>query len=164
MKKLLIGLVTVLHMIPHPFGVSPVGAAALYAGAYGSDKSSWAIPLLPLFVAALVFGFYEPVVMVFVFAGFSLSTLAGRCLLRSDRNLSRFGGAVVAGATIFFLVSNLGNWFAFMQPLTLEGLILCYVNGLPFFGQAILADAAYCFVIFGLHNVIERHEPAAALA
>ena len=50
-----------------------------------------------------------------------------------------FGGAVVAGATIFFLVSNLGNWFAFMQPLTLEGLILCYVNGLPFFGQAILA-------------------------
>ena len=25
MKKLLVGLVTVLHLIPHPFGVSPIG-------------------------------------------------------------------------------------------------------------------------------------------
>ena len=164
MKKLLVGLVTVLHLIPHPFGVSPVGATALYAGAYGSGKTSWAIPLLPLFIAALVFGFYDPIVMAFVFAGFSLSTFAGRWLLRNDRNLTRFGGAVVVGATIFFLVSNLGNWFVFMQPLTLDGLILCYVNGLPFFGQAILADTAYCFVIFGLHNAIERYEPATAIA
>jgi len=164
MKKLLIGLVTVLHLIPHPFGVSPIGATALYAGAYGRNGTSWMIPLLPLLIAGFVFGFYEPVVMIFVLAGFSLTTFAGRWLLRGDRSLGKFGGAVVAGATIFFLVSNLGNWLVFMQPLTLDSLILCYVKGLPFFGQAMLADAAYCFVIFGLHNAIDRYEPAAAFA
>jgi len=158
MKKLLVGLVTVLHLIPHPFGVSPVGATALYAGAYGSNRSSWAVPLLPLFVAALLFGFYEPVVMAFVFAGFALSTFAGRWLLRGKRNYKSFGGAVALGATIFYVVSNFSNWLVGYYPPTMAGLIQCYVNGLPYLGQAVLADAAYCFVLFGLHHLIDQHE------
>lgn len=164
MNKLLIGLVTVLHLVPHPFGVSPVGAMALYAGAYGPNRISWAIPLLPLFVAALVFGFYDPVVMAFVFAGFALSTFAGRWLLRRALNPGRFGGAVAVGAITFFLVSNFAVWLVGMYPPTLAGLIQCYVNGLPYLGQAMLADATYCFVLFGLHSAIEHRQatPAAA--
>lgn len=158
MKKLLVGLVTVLHLIPHPFGVSPVGATALYAGAYGAKRSSWAVPLLPLFAAALLFGFYEPVVMAFVFGGFALSTLAGRWLLRGKRSYKSFGGAVALGAIIFYIVSNFSNWLVGYYPPTMSGLIQCYVNGLPYLGQAVLADAAYCFVLFGLHHLIDQHE------
>jgi len=55
----------------------------------------------------------------------------------------------VVGKTAF------GNWLAFM-PLTLAGLLQTYVNGLPFFGQALLVDTAFCFVLFGLHNVMAR--------
>lgn len=75
-NKWLVGLATVVHLLPHPFGVSPVGAVALYAGAYGGKWSSWLVPLVPLTIAALLTGFYDPVVMAFVFAGFALSTLA----------------------------------------------------------------------------------------
>ena len=158
MKKLLLGLVTVLHLIPHPFGVSPIGATALYAGAYGSRQTSWAVPLLPLFVANLAFGFYDPVVTAFVYAGFALSSLAGRWLLRGDRGYARFGGAVAAGATIFFVFSNFSVWLVGMYPPTITGLMQCYVNGLPYLGQAMLVDAAGCFVLFGLHYAITHSQ------
>ena len=158
MKKSLIALATVLHLVPHPFGVSPVGALALYSGAFGTNRLGWLTPMLPLAVAAMVFGFYDPLVMLFVFAGFGLSTLAGRWLLRRDRNYRRFGSAVVLGAFTFYLVSNFSVWLTGMYPPTAAGLVACYVAGLPFLLQAVVADAAYCFVLFGLHALIERHE------
>ena len=41
MNNFLIGLATIIHLTPYPFGVSPVGATALYAGAYGPKRLSW---------------------------------------------------------------------------------------------------------------------------
>lgn len=158
MKKSLVTLATVLHLVPHPFSVSPVGALALYAGAFGSNRLGWLTPMLPMAVAALVFGLYNPLVMLFVFGGFGLSTLAGRWLLRGKRNYTRFGSAVLLGAFTFYLVSNFSVWLTGMYPPTLAGLTACYIAGLPFFLQAIVADAAYCFVLFGLHALIEHYE------
>jgi hypothetical protein len=51
-----------------------------------------------------------------------------------------------------------------MYPPTLAGLAECYLNGLPYLGQAALADGAFCFVLFGLHALIERRQPAPAVA
>ena len=164
MNKLLIVLATVIHLAPHPFGVSSIGATALYAGAYGSRRFSWAVPLIPLFIGSLVVGFYDVTVMAFVFGGFALSTFAGRWFLASERNFTRYGAAVAVGASIFFIVSNFAVWLVGMYPPTLAGLMQCYVNGLPYLGQAALADAAYCFVLFGLHGSIERRQLASALA
>ena len=164
MKKSLVVLATVLHLIPHPFSVSPVGALALYSGAFGSNRLGWLTPMLPLAVAAMVFGFYDPIVMLFVFAGFALSTLAGRWLLRRDRNYSRFALAVALGAFIFYLVSNFSIWLTGLYPPTAAGLAACYIAGLPYLLQAMVADAAYCFVLFGLHALIERHEAEAVAA
>ena len=164
MNKFLIGLATAIHLAPHPFGVSSVGATALYAGAYGPKRLSWAVPLVPLFIGSLVFGFYEVTMMAFVFGGFALSSFAGRWFLALKRNLTRYGAAVAAGASIFFIVSNFGMWLAGYYPPTLAGLVQCYVNGLPFLGQAALADAAYCFVLFGLHSLIESRQSASVIA
>ena len=163
MNKLLILLATVFHLAPHPLGVSSVGATALYAGAYGAQRYSWAIPLIPLLLAALLFGFYNLVVMAFVFLGFATATLAGRYLLSRKRSYVRYGSAVTLGATAFFLLSNFGNWLAYSELYApgLTGLVQCYINGLPFFGQALIADAAYCFVLFGLHRLIEQRQPEA---
>ena len=155
MNKWVLVLATAIHLLPHPFGVSTVGATALYAGAHGDKRSSWLVPMLPLTLGLLVSGLYQPVVMLFVFGGFSLSTLAGRWLLSRQRALKRFGGAVVCGATIFFVVSNFSVWLAGYYPPTLAGLVDCYLAGLPFYGLSILADAAYCFVLFGAHKVLE---------
>ena len=164
MNKYLIALASVIHLLPHPFGVSTVGATALYAGAYGSKRSSWAIPCIPLGLGLLITGLYHPLVMLFVFGGFALATVAGRWFLARQRNLRRFAVAVVTGAGIFFLVSNFAVWLAGYYPPTAAGLVQCYVAGLAMFAKAILADAVYCGALFGLHSAIERHQRQPAVA
>jgi hypothetical protein len=165
MNKFLIGLATVIHLIPHPFGVSPIGATALYAGAYGSAGRAWLVPLVPLLAAGLVFGFDGPIiVLAFVFAGFALSALIGRRLLAQKKTALRFGSAVGISATVFFLVSNFSIWFVGYYPPTVEGLVQCYVNGLPFLLMAAATDAAYCVVLFGLHELVQRSRPLPASA
>ena len=164
MNRFVLALAAVAHLVPHPFGVSSIGATALYAGAYGNKKTSWAIPMLLLLIGNAIFGFYDFWVLAFVYAGFGLSTLAGRYLLGNERNYWRYGSAVAIGATIFFVVSNFAIWLVGMYPPTFAGLVQCYVNGLPYLGQAAVADAAYCFVLFGLHNWLARRQLDAAIA
>ena len=156
MQKLVVALGTLTHLLPHPFGVSSVGALALYSGAFAPARGAWLVPLLPLVIAGVIGGFYDLEVLLFVYLGFALSTFAGRWFLRRERSRGRYVGAIVSGAVIFFLVSNFGMWFAGFFPPTAAGLLDCYLRGLPYLGQAMLADAAYCFVLFGVHRLFEK--------
>lgn len=164
MKPIILALASVAHLLPHPFGVSSVGATALYAGAYGGKSTHWLVPLLPLTLGLFITGLYEPTVMIAVFAGFALASFAGRWLLRSEPKTAHFGIAVVVGATLFFLVSNFAIWWAGYYPPTAAGLVACYVAGLPYLGIACVADALYTAVLFGLHKAIEQSasEPSVA--
>ncbi len=165
MNKLLLAMLTALHLMPHPFGVSPIGGAALYAGAYGNPRVAWLVPLIPLFVGDLFGGFYDVTVMAFVYSGFALSALLGRLVLFGRRNTRRrLAAAVISAAVVFFLVSNFSIWIVGMYPPTIAGLVSCYVNALPYLGTAILADAVYCLLLFGAHTMIEREQLAAAAA
>jgi len=155
-KLLLVLLATAVHLLPMPFGVSPVGATALYAGTYGPRRGFWAVPLLMLFIGNAVFGFYEPLVMGFVYAGFALSAVIGRWLLSSKRSNARLSLAVILGALVFFVVSNFSVWLAGMYPPTLAGLAACYLNGLPYLGQAVVIDGLFACVIFAAHEALAR--------
>ena len=157
MNKLLLTLVSLAHLVPHPFGISPLGATAMYAGAFGGRRSAWLVPLVPLFIGHLVNGFYDLTVMIFVYAGFALSTFAGR-LLTTRRSVRRFSLAVVASAVIFYLVSNFSIWLVGMYPQTTAGLIQCYVNGLPYLAASMTANAAYGLLLFGLHARLEKDQ------
>jgi hypothetical protein len=163
MKIIVVALATVIHLLPRPFGVSPVGALALYGGAHSAKRYFWAVPLIPLTVAAAVFGFYDLTVMAFVYLGFALASYAGHRFLSGSREFPKFGYAIGTGAVIFFLVSNIGNWLAF-YPRTGVALIECYVNGLPFLLQSILADAFFCYVLFGAHRLINRNKKEPVVA
>ena len=162
MNRFVLALATLIHLLPHPFGVSSIGALALYAGANGKRRSSWLVPIVPLSLGLMIAGLYEPIVMVFVFAGFSLSTLAGRFFLTTRRTTTRFAGAVISGATVFFVLSNFSVWLVGYYPPTFAGLLECYVAGLPFYGLSMLADGLYCGVLFGLHTALTRSEPGLA--
>ena len=155
MNRMLLALVSVAHFLPHPFGVSPIGAMALYSGAYGPKHTGWLVALVPLFIGNLLFGFYNLVVLTCVYTGFALCAVVGRLMLTGSRTRTIYAAAIFMQALVFFLVSNFGNWLAFM-PLTITGLLQTYANGLPYFGQALLVDAAYCYVLFGLHEMLAR--------
>ena len=51
-----------------------------------------------------------------------------------------------------------------MYPPTFAGLIACYINGLPYLGMAMAADAIYGLMLFGIHALIEWQQPMVAAA
>lgn len=164
MKIFLLILASVLHLAPHPFGVSTIGAISIYAGANSKWQIAWLVPLVPLLFWNLLFGFYDLTVLAFVYAGFALSAMVGHFVLRQKRNGSRYGLAVMSGAFMFYLVSNYAVWLVGMYPPTMAGLATCYLNGIPYLATAMLADGFYCLLLFGLHGLIDRQQlsPAAA--
>lgn len=140
-------LASVLRLIPHPFGITPFCATGLFAG---TQLNKWKAPLymmLGLAIGDAIIGFYDFRVLGFVYIGFLLCPIIGRLLLSADATNTRLAGVVVINATVFFIVSNIGNWWAF-HPHTLEGLVTNYINGLPYYAAAIIGDLFYSLLIF----------------
>ena len=153
---LLILIVAFSRLVPHPLNFTPIGALGLFAGAYLLDRRSWMLPLCALLLSDLVIGFYEPIAMTFVYLGFALSAFLGRYLLSEKRAAIRLGGAALGSAIIFFILSNFGTWLSgTLYPMSLAGLIECYVMAVPFFGNTLLGDLFYTVVLFGCFEVIQ---------
>jgi hypothetical protein len=60
-------------------------------------------------------------------------------------------GAGIAGECVFFVITNFANWAGQTgyYPHTLEGLMQCYVAGIPFFKNALASTPLYGLVLFG---------------
>ena len=115
----------------------------------------WAIPLIPLFIGDAITGFYNPLIMAFVYAGFALSALIGRLFLARRRSVLRFGGAVTVNALVFYLVTNFPVWLVY-YPSTAAGLAECYIKGLPYLGTMLVGDAVFVALLFGLHHLAQN--------
>lgn len=146
---LLLVAVAVARLIPHPYNFTPIGAFALFSGAYITDKRFMLLPLVALLISDLFIGLYTLTVMATVYLGFATAALAGRLILARRRTPARFVGGVLAGAVLFYLISNLGVWWVFW-PRTVTGLIECWNFGLPFLLRSVAGDFLYGAVIFGL--------------
>ena len=141
-----------VRIAPHPWNFTPVGAMALFSGAFVRDRRlALGFPLLALFAGDLFVGFYKPSVMLLVYATFSLNVLIG-FLLRKRRTLPKIAGATLLGSLQFFLVSN-------FAPKTGGGLAACYLAGLPLFWNTLAGDALYATVFFGAFALAERFAP-----
>ena len=112
------------------------------------------LPLIALLIGDLFIGFYTLTVMATVYLGFAASAGVGRLMLAKRRTPGRFVGAVLAGAVVFYLISNLGVWWVFW-PRSMQGLMDCWVFGLPFLLRSVVGDFLYGAVIFGL---VEWHQ------
>ena len=163
MKISITVLASILHVLPHPFGVSPVGGFAVYSGAFGETGRSRFAALIPLAAGLLVTGIYNLTVLAFVAAGMLAATLVARVLLRR-RSLARYPIAVFGAASAFYLLSNFAVWLVGYYPPTTAGLVACYIAGLPLLGVALLADAAYAGLFHLLHVAIDRRPGVEAAA
>lgn len=159
MPYLLIVTAALVQFVPDAWNITPIGAVGLFAGARCSPRIAWAVPIAALFITDAVLGFYMPLVMCFVYLGYLAGPLIGRVLLKSRRSLPRLGSAVFSGATIFYVVSNIGNWLAYF-PHTAGGLFDCYVRGLPFYGMTLLGDGFYAGLLFGVEALVACYRKA----
>lgn len=149
-------IVVISALLPHPANVTPIGALGLFAGTYMRKPGFLFLPVAAAMFADLVsVGVYSVLVMFFVYTGHLVSALCGRYLVR-DRALStRLPVAVVAASVGFYLVSNLGNWWAF-QPHTWAGLIECYTLGLPYLARTLLGNVLYSCLFFGGFVLLQK--------
>lgn len=146
---LLILAVALARVVPHPYNFTPIGAFALFSGAYVSDKRYLALPLLAVLIGDLFTGFYAITVMIAVYAGFAASTFCSRWLLLNRVSPGRFLTAVLLAAVVFYLISNIGMWW-YAYPHTFSGLMTCWQDGLPFLLRSLAGDFIYGCILFGI--------------
>lgn len=137
------------HILPHPMGVSTVGAIGMVAAAYLPRR----LMLLPVFATVLAIdminGFYGALAMSFVYVGHLLAALAVRPVLLKI-GITPVALAAFGSAAMFYLVSNFTPMAMGFYPNTMEGWISCYVAGLPFLVKGILANLVYGGAAFGV--------------
>ena len=155
---LLIGMIFAaagMRLLPHPPNFESIGAIALFAGAYFDDKR-WAIilPLAAMLLSDAILGFHSQ--MLVVYGTFALVVCMGFAL-RERRTALKIVGAAVAASTLFFVITNFGVWaFDGLYPRTFEGLVVCYIAAIPFFGSTLAGTLFYTAVLFGGFALAER--------
>jgi len=149
-----------LRLVPHPPNFTPIGAMALFSGAYLGRRGAVALvaPLGALFLSDLVLGFYRG--MPTVYFSVALIVIIGWVALRRVSPL-RVGGAAIASSVLFFVLTNFGMWLSSgFYPHTLAGLEACYIAAIPFFQNTVAGDLFYAAVLFGGFALLERTVPA----
>jgi len=149
-----------LRLVPHPPNFTPIGAMALFSGAYLGRRGAVALvaPLGALFLSDLVLGFYRG--MPTVYFSVALIVIIGWMALRRVSPI-RVGGAAIASSVLFFVLTNFGMWLSSgFYPRTLAGLEACYIAAIPFFQNTVAGDLFYAAVLFGGFALLERTVPA----
>jgi len=143
------------RLIPHPPNLASITALALFGGAYFSNKRfAFLVPLSALLLSDLVLGFYSH--MEFVYLSFALTVCIG-LFLQSKRSALNIAGATLASSVLFFVITNFGVWaFGSLYPMTMDGLVACYVAAIPFFKNSLQSDLLSTAVLFGGFTLLER--------
>jgi hypothetical protein len=152
--------VAVLRIAPHPMNFAPIGALALFSGAYfASKRAAFVIPLLSLIAGDIFIGFHR--LMLYVYLSFLMSVLLG-LFLRHKRSAPRIAVATIAGAIQFFIVTNFAVWVTSTGSYakTFAGLTACYIAGIPYFWSTLAGDALYVGLLFGGMALAESKFPS----
>ena len=147
-----------LRLVPHPPNFTPIGAMALFSGAYlGRRALAFAAPIGALLLSDLVLGFYHG--MATVYFSTALVVVIGMLALRRPAVI-RVGAAALAGSALFFVVTNFGMWlFSGFYPQTLPGLEACFIAAIPFFQNTVAGDLFYATLLFGGFKLLETLLP-----
>jgi hypothetical protein len=143
-----------LNFIPHAWHFTPLAASLLFFGARGPRRQIW-IPLvmfaaadvvLTKYIYAYPFGWDQLVTWAWYAAILWLGTN-----LREKAGFWRVVVAAVASSISFFLISNFAAWASMpqMYPRTLNGLMMSYNAGIPFFRPTAESDLFFSLAMFG---------------
>ena len=148
------------RIIPHIPNFTPIGAMALFGGAYLKNKyHAFLIPLASLWLSDLVlnnlvYSYYSDFTwfypgFLWQYISFILIILIGYFFLKKLNIKSMFTTTIIS-SLLFFIVTNFGVWISgTMYSLDLQGLIACYVMALPFYKGTLLGFITYSAFLFG---------------
>ena len=149
-----------LRILPHPMNFAPIGALALFGGAYFTSKrAAFAVPLLSIVAGDIFIGFHR--LIPWVYASLLVSVAIG-FVLRRKKTAPRIGATTFAGSIQFFLVTNFAMWASSIgnYPRTWAGLGECYIAALPLFWNTLAGDAFCAALLFGAMALAEKRFPS----
>ena len=102
-----------------------------------------------MLLSDLVFGFHSSIIFVYLSVG--LIALMGYWL-NSKRSLVRTTFLLMASSLLFFIITNFGVWVVSscsFYPKTISGLMLCYLDAIPFLANDVMGTLAYGTLLYG---------------
>jgi hypothetical protein len=110
-----------------------------------------------MMLSDLLIGFHGQMLVVY---GCFAATVGIGMLLRERIRVAPVAAAAIGSSLLFFVVTNLAVWaLDAMYPLTLQGLVACYVAAIPFLQNTLLSTAFYTVLLFGGFALAERWSP-----
>jgi hypothetical protein len=185
MKKNLPLLLTIIvlaasyRLFPnHIYNFTPIGAIALFSGAYlGKKAVSALIPMAIMLLSDIAIqlsggtGFH--IEMPFVYGAFLLTYFIGSKGLAGKVKPGRLLGASLVTSLLFFVITNFGSWI--LSPAytkDLAGLVTCYVAAVPFYTpgdylssfalNGVIGDLFFTSLLFGAYYLITKAKPSLA--
>jgi hypothetical protein len=158
---ILVAVVVHLRFVALPFSFAPVAAALLYFGARMPRKQMW-IPIALLaasdvYLTRVTYGYPLTADHLVTWAWYAAMLLLGSVMIKGFSAM-RIGAASLTASVSFFLVSNFCVWMVWrdMYPKTVNGLMACYVAGLPFFPKSVGSDLLFSAAFFGIGYLASR--------
>jgi len=162
-------LLIVVASVCRVWGFAPQIAMAIFGGAVISDKKlSFALPLISMFFSDLLFevlftygyapygGFYEGQLTNYILI--ALVTFVGFWV--KGTNWARVFVGAFAGTTIYFILSNFFVWLSgtggWARPQTFDGLVMTFIDAIPFYRNAVLSTLVFSTILFGGHYLLQR--------
>jgi len=106
-------------------------------------------------ISDVFIGFYDS--MIFVYLPLLLIGYLSPIIIRK-LNIISVSIASILSPSVFFVISNFGVWFTMgLYPENLNGLLSCYVAGLPFFKYSLLSTILFSLTILICHRIIDRN-------
>lgn len=151
---IIIFIAAFLRLIPHLPNFAPIGAMALFGGAYLGKKWAIVLPLAAMILSDVFLGFDSFASRASVYGSFVLIGLIG-IWLRKHRTFQNIVLASLASSTLFFVITNYAVWaFGGLYSKDFSGLIECYTLAIPFFRNTIVGDLFYTGVFFGGYELV----------
>ncbi len=148
--KIAIGVLLALsasRFIPHPPNFTSLIALSFYVPAVLGIKFIPAL-LVGFLITDLIIGFHS--VTFFTWGSVIVIGLMSKFFLLNIS--SRLLGALL-GALLFFVITNFGVWSLGGYGYSLQGLISCYILGIPFFGNTLLSTFIFSSLIEIILNI-----------
>lgn len=141
------------RFIPHMPNLAPITALAIFSAVYLPKKQAIGLTLASRFISDIFLGFFSWPLMVAVYASHLLGILFGLWINSSPkRRWLKIVGSSLGAGVIFFLVTNFAFFYSGYQH-NLAGIILSYINGLPFLRGTLLGDVGYSIALFGAYEL-----------
>lgn len=152
-KKIILALILIVfgvlgrifrvHFLPTLHNVEPITLASLFAGAFLGGGYALIVPLAIVALTDMYIG--NSPILIFTWTAWAVIGLAGLLLRKSKKEKFSFGfkmfGMGILASVFFFLWTNFGVWvITDWYPRTWQGLVFCYVMGLPFLKMNLMGN------------------------